>query len=102
MPQALKVATLIQFWSWVILHFPLLALWGIKNWPPSMKVEMLEKFLNKMGLLGCKWSNVNAPGTQSCHSHSIIELGDFPLLALWNNKNWPPSIKVKIFGNKMC
>ena len=82
MPQALKVATLIQFLSWVIPHFPLLALWGNKNWPPSMKVEKLEKFFNKMGLMGCKWSSLNALrrlGTQSCHSHSTLELGDPPL-----------------------
>ena len=28
MPQALKVALLIQFLSWVIPHFPLLGLWS--------------------------------------------------------------------------
>ena len=78
MPQALKVATLIQFLSWVIPHFPLLALWGNKNWPPSMKVEKLEKFFHKMGLMGCKWSSLNAPGTEIPLSHSILKLGEFP------------------------
>ena len=78
MPQALKVTTLIQLLSWVIPHCPLLALWGNKNWPPSMKVEKLEKFFNKMGLMGCKWSSLNAPGTETPLSHSVLELGEFP------------------------
>ena len=45
--------------------FPLLALWGNKNWPPSMKLKKLEIFWNKMGSMGCKWSNLNAPGTET-------------------------------------
>ena len=48
-----------------------------------MKVEKLEKFDNKMGLKGFKWSSLNAPSTQSCHSHSILDF-----LAFWSNKNW--------------
>ena len=43
--------------------FQLLALGGNKNWPPSMKVEKLENFQNKKGLMGCKWSSLNAQGT---------------------------------------
>ena len=78
MPQALKVATLIQFLSWVIPHFPLLALWGNKNWPPIMKVEKMENFHFKRGLMGCKWSSMNAPGTENPLSHPILELGEFP------------------------
>ena len=73
-----KYATLIPFLGWVIPHFPLLALWFKKNWLPSMKVEKFENSLRKMGLKWCKWSSLNAPGTQSCHSHSILELGDSP------------------------
>ena len=34
--------------------FPLLSLWGNKNWPPSMKVKKMENFQNKRGLKGCK------------------------------------------------
>ena len=30
---------LVHFWSWVNSLFSLLALWGNKNWPPSMKVK---------------------------------------------------------------
>ena len=49
MPQALKPLCLIQFWSWKNSLFPLLALWGNKNWLPSMKVKKLQTFENKMG-----------------------------------------------------
>ena len=63
MPQALETLCLIQFWSWIIALFPILALWGNKNWPPSMKVKKLKKFGNKSGSMGCKWSSLNATGT---------------------------------------
>ena len=33
-------------------------------WLPSMKVKKFKKFQNKSGLKGCKWSNLNAPGTE--------------------------------------
>ena len=78
MPQALKVATLIQFWSWVIPHFPLLALWDNKNWPPSIKVKKVENFRNKMGLMGCKCSSLNAPGNENPLSHPLSGLDEFP------------------------
>ena len=42
----------------------ILALWANKNWLPSMKLKELEKFLSKIGLRGCKWSSLNAPGTE--------------------------------------
>ena len=85
--------------------FPLLAPWGNKNWPPSMKMKKLKIFWNKTGSMGCKWSSLNAPGTENPLSHSILKLDEppFPLLA-WGNKNWPPRMKVKkleIFWNKM-
>ena len=62
--QALKTLCLIHFWGWKNSLFPLLALWRNKNWPPSMKVKKLGNFLNKSGLSGCKWSNLNGPGAQ--------------------------------------
>ena len=62
--------------------FPLLALWGNKNWPPSMKVKKLENFGNKSGLKGCKWSSLNAPGTENPLSHSLLELGESPFRIL--------------------
>ena len=80
MAQALKVAPLIQFLSWVIPHLPLLALWGNKNWPPSMKVQKLKMFHNKMGSMGSKWSSLTAPGTKVLLSHLILKLDEFPFL----------------------
>ena len=77
-PQALKPLSLIHIGSWENSPFPLLALWGNKNGLPSMKVKKLEKFLNKIGLKGCKWSTLNAPGTETPQSHPYWELGEFP------------------------
>ena len=97
MPQAPKPLCLIQFWSWVNSLSCILALWGNKNWPPSMKVKKLKIFWNKSGLMGCKWSSLNAPGTGNPLSHSVLELEEFPfpIISPLGNKNWPPSIKVK-------
>ena len=66
-----------------------------------MKVKMMENFQNKRGLKECKWSSLNAPGTENPLSHSVLELEEFPfpLLVLWGNKNWPPSMKVKKMEN---
>ena len=75
MPQALKILSLIQFWSWKNSLFPLLALWGSKKWLPSMKVEKMEKFGNKSGLLGCKWSSMNAQGTGNPLSYPFWDVG---------------------------
>ena len=54
------------------------ALWGNKNWPPSMKVKKLEIFCNKRGLKGCKWSSLNVPGTENPLSHPLFGLDEFP------------------------
>ena len=102
MLQALKTLCLIQFWSWMNSLFPLLALWGNKNWPPSMKVKKLKIFWNKMGSMGCKGSSLNTPGTENSLCHSILKLDESPF-PIWGNKNWPPSIKfkkLKTFWNK--
>ena len=58
--------------------FQLFALWGNKNWPPSMNLKKLKIFLNKMGSTGCKWSSLNAPGTENPWSHPILRLEEFP------------------------
>ena len=67
---------------WKLGEFPFLIssplVWGNKNGFRSIKVEKLEKFLSKMGLMGCKWSSLYTPGTPSCHSHPILGLGDSP------------------------
>ena len=80
MPQALKTLCLIHFWGWMNSLFPLLTLWGNKNWPPSIKMKKLENFQNKKILEGSLWSSWDALGTQSPLSHPILKLGDFPFL----------------------
>ena len=60
--------------------FPLLALWGNKNWPPSMNVKKLLKYGKKIGLMGCKCSSLNAPGIKIHPSHPILKLGEFPII----------------------
>ena len=59
----------IPIWSWENSLFSTLALWGNKNWPPSMKVKKFKFLQNKMGLKGCKWSSLNAVGTETPQSH---------------------------------
>ena len=75
--------TIIHIGSWENSPFSLLALWGNKNGLPSMKVKELEKFQNKMGLKGCKWSSLNAPGTENSLSHPILKLDEFPFSHYW-------------------
>ena len=65
MPQALKPLSLIHIGKGKFSQLPILALWGNKNWLPSMKVKKLEISQNKVGLKGCKWSSLNAPGTET-------------------------------------
>ena len=48
-PQPLKPLCLIHFWNWQNSPFSLLALWGNKNWPPSIMVKQIEISQNKMG-----------------------------------------------------
>ena len=58
--------------------FPLLALWGNKNWPLSMKVKKLENYQKVKGAKGCKWASLKAPGTESPLSHPVLKLEEFP------------------------
>ena len=50
--------------------------------------------------MGCKWSSLNALGTGN-PSHPLLGLDDFPFSHYWpsgwGNKNWPASIKWKIW-----
>ena len=73
---------LFLFWNWENSPFSILGLWGKKNWPPSIKVNQIENSQNKMGLKGCKWSSLKAPGTQTPLSHSLLELGKLPFLSI--------------------
>ena len=80
MPQTVKPPSPVHFWSCVITLFSLSALWGNKNWPPSMEMKKMETFGNKFGLKYYMWSSLNAPGTRNPKSHPILKLGEFPLL----------------------
>ena len=37
----------------------------------SMKGKKVQYFCNKISLTGCKWSSLNAPGTETPVSHSV-------------------------------
>ena len=80
--------------------FSLLALWGNKYCPPSIKMNQIENCQNKI-LKGCKRSSLNFPGTQTPLSNSVLELDFslFSLLALLGNKNCPSSIKMNQIEN---
>ena len=43
-----------------------------------MKVQQMENYKNKMGLKGCKWSSLNAPGTETPLSYPYWKLEEFP------------------------
>ena len=73
LPKALKTFCLIQFLGWKNSLFPLLALWGNKNWPTNMKVKKAQKYLSKCGWTGCKWSSWSPPGTQSPLCHLLLK-----------------------------
>ena len=73
MPQALEPLSAIHFWRIPFSHFLPSPLWGNKNWPPRIKVKKLENLGNKIGLTGCKWSSLNAPGTETPESHPFLE-----------------------------
>ena len=45
-----------------------------------MKLKKLKIFWNKMGLMCCRWSSFNAPGTQTPLSHPILKLDESPFL----------------------
>ena len=103
MPQALKPLCLIQFWSWKNSLFPLLALWGNKNWPPQYEGE-------KDGII---WECERCKGLQmvqfECPRHpnpsvsSNFEVGWIPFshywpsgeirigLPVWKRKLWKSS-----------
>ena len=43
-----------------------------------MKVRKFEIVQNKMGLKGCTWSSLNAPGTETHQNHLYWKLEEFP------------------------
>ena len=61
MSKALETLCLIHFWGWVNSPFPLLALWGNKSWPPSMKMKKIQKFLEQKGFKGMHMVQFECP-----------------------------------------
>ena len=77
-----------------------------------MKGQKVESFWNKISSTGWKWSDLNAPGTGSLVSHSLLNESLFPIfcpccflsfllwgnteldLPVWKAKRW------KVFGTK--
>ena len=42
----------------------------------------MENSKNKIGLKGCKWSNLNGPGTENPLSHPYLKLVEFYFLII--------------------
>ena len=100
----IKIHLYHQFLKLCEFHFfhYVLAVGGNKKWLPSLKVHKLQKYGHKMGLMGCIWSSLIVTGTLFILLWSWKN-SPFPLMALWGNKKWLPSMKVKKlekFGNK--
>ena len=43
-----------------------------------VKVKMFEKCKHKLGRGGCRWSSLNALGTENPLSNPLLELEEFP------------------------
>ena len=71
-----------SFPPFAFFHFQSPTIWGNKNWPPSMKVTKLENLGNIIVANGCKWSILNAPGTENSLSYPFLGLGEFPFLII--------------------
>ena len=52
-----------------------------------MKVKKFENVQSESGLMGCKWSNLNPPGTDTPLSHPYWKLQEFPF-----SHNWPSGV----------
>ena len=83
-----------KIWSqyWWIGLYPLPPKFFVLYWR-SVKLPSLDlraglprragkKYKYKMGLKGCKWSSLNAPGTETPLCHPFVELGKFPFLSI--------------------
>ena len=64
-----------------------------------MKVKKFEISQNKIGLKGCNWSSLNAPGTQTHQNHLHWKLEEFPFSHYWRSGviRIGPSMKVRKF-----
>ena len=61
-----------------------------------MKVKKFEKFQNKIGLKCCKWSSLNAPGTETPLSHPPPLLPHLSQLLL----RWDPLFDLLLFAQR--
>ena len=59
--------------------------------PPSMKGKKVKKFWDKISLTVCKWSSLNAQGTETPVSHSLMSESLFSYSAF-------PSLQYKELG----
>ena len=66
-----------------------------------MKVKEMENFQNKRGLKGCKWSSLNAPGTETPLSHPFLKLGELPSEVIGIGLPSMKGEKLQIFQYKM-
>ena len=74
---------------------------------PSIKVRKVEHFWNKISSTGSKWSNSNAPGSETPVSHSLLEESLFPFQSPAPSflplsgviRNGSPCIKVRKVDN---
>ena len=69
-----------------------------RKWALGHEIQELAKFQNKVGLKGCKWSSLNAPGTQSPLHHSGRDNLIFSFF-LGNKGNGLWGMKVKSWKN---
>ena len=74
----------------------------IRKWALGHLIEKLKKIQNKIDLMGCKWSSLNAPGTEIPFSHwledFLISLGGYIENGLWGMKK----ISWKNFTTKLA
>ena len=90
MPQALIPLCLAHFLSWENFPLSVLAFWGNKNWPPSIKVKKLENLWNKISSTCSKWSVLNSPDNQTSVDHLLGLLYELP------NLSYPNCISLRV------
>ena len=98
MPKVLKSLCLIHFWVNPFFSFPAPALpvsVAIDNWTPSMKIKKMEIFWNKISSTVCKWSSLNAPGTETPVSQPLLSesLFSYPAPLSGVIRNWTSQYK---------
>ena len=105
MPQALKPLCLTQVGRIPFSYFQPSSLWGNKKCEPPVKRSRRWTliFCDKICLTGCKWSNLNAPGTQIPVSYSLLVESLFSFSSPLSGiiRNWTPQYKDQDDGKCM-